>query len=356
MMQMSRTVCAAQKMAQAKIGRHTYSKFLPYKVTITPTHSCNCRCKLCGIWRLPKKGAELSVEEYSAIFKNLGGDLTWLNVSGGEPFMRKDLAQILETAAAKCKNLCLISINTNGIESKRITSVLDRLLKMPGNMRIYLAVSLDGPREIHNLMRGRNNAFDRARRTLRELERLKRNHKNLHVETETLVCKLNADHLPSIGGWPDRHFTFATKSGHYNNAGACDCLIEDADQVMEISGKIARGVELNSAFSITKKIFFKITSRHARSVGRRQILPCHASWSSVWIDPWGIVRPCIMFDAELGHLRESAYDLSGILVGKRTREVRRLIKGEKCANCWTPCEASVSIMQSPFLSLLRCLG
>ena len=56
------------------------------------TYRCNARCKSCDVWKLPQGGeGELSPEE----FELLPDTLRNINVSGGEPFMRPDLAEVV---------------------------------------------------------------------------------------------------------------------------------------------------------------------------------------------------------------------------------------------------------------------
>lgn len=345
----------AEKVLYAKICRRNNIPCSPYKVTICPTYSCNCRCKLCGIWKLAKKGRELSAEEYSETFKKFGKSLVWLGVSGGEPFLRHDIGAILKAASDNCKNLRLININTNGIQTRKVISVLDKFLgELRDDTRVYLAVSLDGPKNIHNFMRGRKDAYFKTISTLQELRKLMSLHKNFYFETETLICKLNIHSLGAFERQPGRHFTFAQESSHYNNVGTRRLHIRDMSQIKQIMRKMARAMPLVSLFDVPKKVFLVLASRHANMIGRSQILPCYAAWASVLIDPYGSVKPCVTLDTELGSLRESGYDLGYIMWNKQAFAARELIKSRRCANCWTPCEASVSILQSPLMSLLRC--
>lgn len=67
-------------------------------MTFSVTNKCNSRCKTCNIWRAPVKGLEeLSLDEIESTFKSMD-PLYFLNISGGEPFLREDLAEIIRLA------------------------------------------------------------------------------------------------------------------------------------------------------------------------------------------------------------------------------------------------------------------
>jgi radical SAM protein with 4Fe4S-binding SPASM domain len=76
----------------------------------------------------------------------------------------------------------------------------------------------------------------------------------------------------------------------------------------------------------------------------RTPVPCKALASSVFVDARWNVYPCSMWDAPLGNLRDSAFDLRGLWQGERALVLRREIEARRCPNCWTPCEAYQSIL------------
>ncbi|MFZ8830366.1 MAG: SPASM domain-containing protein, partial [Candidatus Aenigmatarchaeota archaeon] len=71
---------------------------------------------------------------------------------------------------------------------------------------------------------------------------------------------------------------------------------------------------------------------------------CKALTSSVFIDSWGYVYPCTIWNFPLGNLRENNYDLEKILSSEKAKKARLKAIKLKCPNCWTPCEAYQTIM------------
>jgi radical SAM protein with 4Fe4S-binding SPASM domain len=71
---------------------------------------------------------------------------------------------------------------------------------------------------------------------------------------------------------------------------------------------------------------------------------CHAMRSSCFIDSWGNVFPCTIYDKKIGSLRDVDYDLEKIWNSDEAARVQQEIWEYKCPQCWTPCEAYQSIM------------
>jgi radical SAM protein with 4Fe4S-binding SPASM domain len=78
--------------------------------------------------------------------------------------------------------------------------------------------------------------------------------------------------------------------------------------------------------------------------------PCHALRSSCFVNSWGDVYPCGMYDAKIASLRDHEYDLARIWNLPRTKELQQEIWGGKCPQCWTPCEAYQTILGNMFRS------
>ena len=130
------------------------------KVNLIVTSTCNSRCQSCHIWRVPRVEMEkdLTVDEYTAFFEKSPKSVCWLSVSGGEPFLRRDLAEILRRALRELPRLSLISITTNGLNSELPFELCSQLLNEFPRLRLHINLSLDGDEETHDALRGvRNN-------------------------------------------------------------------------------------------------------------------------------------------------------------------------------------------------------
>jgi radical SAM protein with 4Fe4S-binding SPASM domain len=76
----------------------------------------------------------------------------------------------------------------------------------------------------------------------------------------------------------------------------------------------------------------------------RTPMRCHALRSSCFIDSWGNLFPCTIYDKKIGNLRDVDFDLSTIWNSPEASQVQKEIWDYKCPQCWTPCEAYQSIM------------
>lgn len=135
---------AAGAVVGARFGLKT-----PLIVHQIVTFKCNLRCKYCGLWKL--KRYEMSTNEIKRAMDEFSkaGTIQW-HLTGGEALIRKDIGEIIDYGASKDM---FISLGTNGILLRDKINEIKRL-----NL---LAVSLDGPKEIHDKIRGKG-VFDKA--------------------------------------------------------------------------------------------------------------------------------------------------------------------------------------------------
>ena len=75
---------------------------------------------------------------------------------------------------------------------------------------------------------------------------------------------------------------------------------------------------------------------------------CHALRSSCFIDSWGHVYPCTIYDRKVGSLRDVDFDLARIWESDEARQLQKEIWNYDCPQCWTPCEAYQSILGNFF--------
>ena len=94
-----------------------FPKILPLNYTFSLLYSCNSACSTCRIYN--RKSFDLTLAEYKKIFQNLGKSPYWATFSGGEPFLRKEISQIITTFYTICRPK-VINIPTNGILTDKI--------------------------------------------------------------------------------------------------------------------------------------------------------------------------------------------------------------------------------------------
>jgi len=174
-------------------------KILPKIITYSVNDYCNMRCKTCYIWKnniiiLEKMKEELKPFEVDKIFKKIG-KVFWITITGGEPFMKKDLEEILEIILRNSKPN-YITIATNGSLPERILKIMDNLTSKFPKTKFVVNVSIDDIGKYHDEIRGLKGAFNLAIKTIKLLKSLKR--KNLIVGVNTVVSSYNAHRFKKI--------------------------------------------------------------------------------------------------------------------------------------------------------------
>lgn len=136
----------------------------PIDCVLALTYRCNSRCVMCDIWKM-----DSSPELPATDFAKLPGSLRDINLSGGEPFLRQDLSEIVAVVAKACPRARLI-ISSNGFATELIINQMKKILKVKPD--IGVAISLDGVGEMHDEMRGIPGGYGKALKTLNELKKL----------------------------------------------------------------------------------------------------------------------------------------------------------------------------------------
>jgi molybdenum cofactor biosynthesis enzyme MoaA len=119
----------------------------PYKLNYAVTYRCNARCKICNTWKKyvdspENQKEELKLDEIDSIFRNF--DLTWISLTGGEPFLRNDLPDIAAIIYTHNPHIHLLTIPTNGSLPDTIFGSVERILEETEIPNMVVSVSLDG--------------------------------------------------------------------------------------------------------------------------------------------------------------------------------------------------------------------
>jgi MoaA/NifB/PqqE/SkfB family radical SAM enzyme len=312
----------------------------PYKVNLACTYRCNMRCRNCNIWKR-KPESELTVDEIGKVFSNL--NIEWLNLTGGEPFLREDLVDIVR-AIKERSDPYILNITTNGFLTDKIVSDFREIADM-GIPRILCGISVDGPEREHDSLRGMRGSWDRAVSTYKDLISLSLQDLNVFFSytisssNSTLFHKTMEDIRERVSDVKksDFHFNiFHTSEHYYSNPRERSFLSSVPDYLKSVP----EGSRFPPAF--LRKRYVKHASEYIDKLGTG--LKCASLSSSCFIDPYGNVYPCIHFNRNLGSLRDNGYDITRIWKSEDTEMTRKDIAEKKCPGCWTPCEAYQTIL------------
>lgn len=167
----------------------------PINMTLYVTNYCNAKCDHCFYWEELNTGKpELSLEEMKRVAKTLKHPLRTLMLTGGEPYLRKDLDDII-IAFHTINGTRRITTPTNGMTTERILTMTKRILKECPELYFHVQVSLDGPQEMHDTFRRIPKCYQRASETIHQLLELRKTTDKLEVSIMTTICTANYDLL-----------------------------------------------------------------------------------------------------------------------------------------------------------------
>jgi MoaA/NifB/PqqE/SkfB family radical SAM enzyme len=312
---------------------------------------------------------EMCSDDYIPLFETVSHDLFWLGLTGGEPFLKEDLVDIIHLAASKSQKLHILELTTNGFSEGVVEKKVNDILENSNVPFITVGVSIDGPPLTHDYMRGRKEAWNQAIATYKKLCEISRSYPNLSPHISYTISGHNA------GGFVDFLNALAEEGirmetdlisvsiehvGHlYHNVGSGkDSLLYGANtDIQSLLSRIGVFRSINKGIvevgrHLFKKMFL-VSAIDFLKKPNKMVIPCAALYCSCFIDPFGFVYPCSIYGKKLGNLRKTSFHR--IWHSHIANKLRESIKEEKCPNCWSPCEAEPSFLLSLPKTLLPAL-
>lgn len=308
----------------------------PFSIVVSVSFRCNSKCRTCDVWRKPND--DMTAEEWDRVFASLGRTPFYITFTGGEPFLRKDLDDMVISAYRHCRP-SVITIPTNGLLTDRIAERVDRICRECLTSQIGINLSLDGIGEEHDDIRGVPGNWEKSMQTWTRLKELQKSHRNLVLTVHTVVSRFNQHRFREIYEGlqflePDSYITeVAEERVELDTVGwgitpdpdayapIADFLSEQA-RARPVRG-IARFTQAFRAqyYQLAKRVLYD----------RTQVIACYAGWASAHIAPNGDIWSCCIRAEPVGNLRETGYDLAPIWFGERMAKLRKSIYDKECA-------------------------
>ena len=288
--------------------------------SIIVTYRCPMRCKMCNIWDNPTKVSE----EFKPELLEKLPKVDTVNITGGEPFVREDIEDIVKILFTKTKR---IVFSTSGYYSDRIIQLAR---KYP---QLGFRISIEGLSCKNDELRGRPGGFDKGLKTLLELRRMGVKDIGFGI---TVSNNNSSDMLQLYELNRNLKMEFATASFHNSfYFHKYDNKVTNIDEVCgnfdELIQRLMNEKHPKSWF----RAFFNLGLINYVKGGRR-MLPCEAGTENFFIDPYGNVLPCngmeesCWFDT-MGNLHD-VEDFMTLWTGAKAKVVR-----DKVANCPKSC-------------------
>lgn len=285
--------------------------------TVIVTYRCNARCSMCSRYKAPSKPEEeLSLETIAKL-----PEMYFTNITGGEPFIRTDLKEIVRALSKKSDR---IVISTNGFFTDRI---IDLCKEFPN---VGIRISIEGLEQTNNAIRGLPDGFNRGYTTLKTLRQM--GMKDVGFGMTVQDCNA-ADLVPLYELADELDMEFATATLHNSFY-----FVENKNIIHDrpmVAGHFEQLINRMLRSSSPKK-WMRAYFNHGLinyMYGQKRLLKCDMSFDTFFIDPYGDVMPCngTKDKQVIGNLNEQSWE--ALWNSDRAEEVRASVR---CCDreCW----------------------
>ncbi len=334
----------ASRYAFRYLRRQHRGRSTPAVLSFLVTARCTLRCKHC-FYHYAERNAdsELTLEEYRQLATSLD-DFALGLFCGGEPFMRPDLAEIID--CFRQENGMLIALaSTNGQATSAIVQQSERILTSHPRRPFILSLSIDGFEEQHDANRGAG-TFEQALASWREFQRLARHHDNLVLMVTSVVSSLNQQVAPQFLRWlwseltPDNVAVLLVRQ--HPRAGS---------ELRQVDPQRYRAAQVEALRPLYRSRLWwldhpelLVLNTTAQGVHRtmttgQRSFRCHAGRHGAVVDPLGQVHACeaLAEHAEvgtMGSLRSVGMDFNSLWSSAEADRVRSSVgRHHSCASC-----------------------
>lgn len=303
-------------------------------LSIITTYRCDSRCSMCHIWQNP---THPKYELDLATLEKLPRGFDYVNITGGEPTLRKDLLEICHVLYPKAKTL---EISTNGLHG----DVLEPIVRTYPDIKIR--ISVEGFEATNDRIRGERRGFQKKVATMKRLI----DAGGTDLGFATTFQDENIDDVVDLYKFAQElKIEFATSALHnafqfHKNDNVIYDRVRVAKKVESLITEMLRSWSVKNWFRAYLNL-----GLIAKILGQDRLHPCTQGTDSVFVDPWGDVYACnVRNDLLMGSLLDQSWD--EIYNGRIAQEVRA--KVANCPqNCWMVSSAKTAIRNKRFTKL-----
>ncbi len=334
-------------------------KKTPVHLTFFVTKRCNAGCPFCFYLKStdsPARQEELSLDEIRKSSRYLG-KLLWVAFSGGEIYLRDDLAEIAGIFYENNRPSIML-FPTNGLLPEVIKDKTKKILETCRKSVIVVKLSVDGLGKAHDALRNTPGSFDKTMQTYDALADLIGGYPHFELGVNTVFCSENQNNMDAIiefvGGL--KHIKTHTISLVRGNL--ADEQFKKVDEqkyrlaiekleknVKNKTSPIYRfgGARIKAAQDVMQRRLIYRTMRE-----QKRLIPCYAGRLNLVLSENGEVYPCEILRESFGNVREYDYNIWRILSSDRGREIVRSIMNNECY-CTHECYFMTNILFNPGL-------
>lgn len=310
-----------------------------YYINFLITYRCNARCSMCSIWQKYQKNPrltknELTLEEIKKFLKenkNYLKKLKHIGITGGEAFLREDIVEIIK-AIKETLPWVETGIQTNGLSPQLVLEKTKKILEFYPNFS--LSVSIDGLGEVHDKVRGIPKAFEKAVKTIKGAQEL---------GVKNISCGMTIS---------SKNYGQILKTQKYvENELGCrfTCFLSDeSDYYFDNIGK-NQILDKKQTATVIRQLknyegdYYLDNLSQMMEERKKRTLPCYSGYTSIVIDPFGEVMPCVLKSWKFGNIKKQK--LKEMMSSPNAIQIRKKIDG---CTCFSQCEVSSSAVVDIF--------
>jgi MoaA/NifB/PqqE/SkfB family radical SAM enzyme len=290
---------------------------------------CNLKCDHCFYWRNLNRRDDLTFDEIKRLADELG-PIENLNLSGGEPFIRRDFAEICRYFIRN-NGVKEIYVPTNGWYTEKTIQALEKIMEESGLRLFCCELSIDGMPEYHDRFRGAENSFKKLIETYDALAEFQKRHPRLRIHSISTATNQNIDEIKQLTTYLYErcpamdHHNLAIIRGDRKDTSLLTPSIGDYNGLYEYIRRLWAPREERRYGSIVEPMlqWAKVKALETKS----QPVPCRAGWISAVVYANGDVGFCELHQP-LGNLRQKSF--REIWFSKEATELRRRIEAKEC--------------------------
>lgn len=323
----------------------------PLYVVVFVTERCPAECGHCLVGDARYPGPEIRPAEYGRMAKSMK-PFYFLLLTGGEPFVREDLAEIAHAFLENCV-IANVGIPTNGAYPVETERAVRRMTESFPGVQFGIDVSIDGIGKEHDALRGAPGLSARAEDTFFRLKKLAAKTKNLNANVAVTLSAANQDRVDAlvdylfhelgvtnvnpllVRGRPRNPAALGVRPEAYHR------LVTRLDEETALCGGGYEGYAAADAINAVKRVRSETIENMVRT-GKFQ-MPCKAARLGVVVRANGDVTACELRDTPMGNLFEEKFDFAKIWKSERRRTARREIEREKCF-CTYECFNTLNVL------------
>ena len=293
---------------------------------------------MCNIWK-SQDVIDLSVEDWVSLLSlPFFSDLRELDITGGEPFLRKDLLELIDTISSlkgtHLRKIRSIAITSNGFLTHQILEMTEKMAERLAskNIDLVMALAMDGIGEIHDKIRNYKDAWARVNHTIQGLKDIRRKTPNIILGLKTTVLPQNVDQLGRISSYADENELFTIIS---------PCIItENRYQNIDRKEDLAFSKnEIEQMIRFYKSPHFQWDFHRSRLVNYLETgvikKPCSAGFNYFFIRSNGDVYPCPVIKVKIGNIKQTK--IENIFFSKAASSFQKKVaKHPECRTCTEP--------------------